>query len=161
MKTTTTTKSLAGKGDVTLTVGLPTYDQILAHYEGNQELFIDNWCGHKIANDLATRVKSVFTKIHENQSLAEDKQKKLSDAEMTIYAMVMAGEELVLLDFVGKPRSAKADEYQLLIRQKWALSEKKAAFLTRLGLAAELLTATASEVESAYLQKRDELSELL
>ena len=115
-------------------------------------------CLDLIQDGLPSRIKGADGKFSEK--LPDWKQRVRDVAKEDMAEHAKAGIEInfytQLLKLVEAEKKAKeADPIIVAIRTKWEGSDKKAAFLARLQLPASLVTATAAEVEAAYLALDD------
>lgn len=148
MKANTTSKKGMPDGqEYVVQVYAPTLDEWLAHFTKDTSRLASDYNQHKIANNLASKLKAAF------ETPTEKTRAETVTANAELVRKLKAGEVFDLRDFVNAEPRAKGDSDPIvkLIRDKWATSEKKAAFLHKFGLADVCtLDSTTEEVLAAY-----------
>lgn len=118
---------------------------IAKHGYDRMEGLVGGWV---IAHSVAERMKRAFGDETKTSDNAKAANKALRDR-------VEAGETFDASEFLPKERGA--DKVVLMIREKWEASTKKAEFLKAYKLDGLVeVTASATEVEEAYLAVKDD-----
>lgn len=154
----TSVKNIHGT-EWTLNVYNPTPAEWTAHFKRGIERLVEDYNQHKVANNLASGVKSAMA-VHLKLDTAPEKP---SDETVTnaarIAKMLKDGATFDLRDFVAKDGRAASDKRTpindfagkcALITAKWDASDKKAAFLITLKLPADMVGKDAKTVLAAF-----------
>lgn len=155
---TTSVKNIHGK-EWTLNVYAPTHAEWVEHFTRGADRLAEDYNQHKVANNLASGVKSAMA-VHLGLDSAPEKPSDETKANAARVAKMLAdGAVFDLRDFVAKDGRSATDkrvpinDYEgkrALILARWDASDKKPAFLRTLKLSADLEAGDAKDVLAAF-----------